>query len=216
MRAADDSQQLFPLTREDAFAIGRLSCLRSIAIGLEQARRDLGDATAAADVAERVHVATHDLMLQLFGLGAKSNVEIRSTRQAERACAKGQLGLYAAYLAGSIVESDWYLDRASEAHGSHSLADFAASAVSEIRARVAQQLAGGVPAEVREHPWIPDANHLPGGDHPASMYMVTSTVGDSTLWVTDVGQRLLQQASELHFTPVPETEFEREALAAAR
>lgn len=203
MRASDASL-LFPLTRGDAFVLGRLACLRAFAITLAQSRRRLGDAHAASDLAERIHASAHDILLQLFAVGQEHGVEIRTVDQAVAACSTGTLGLYPAYITGSLVESEWFLDLARTAYANHELGGFARSAGEAIRARAASQLDGQSNGDLRRHEWVPRDAHLDAPDSPAALYMLTTPVGEATLWVTRLHQTVVEQAAAAYFVPVPE------------
>lgn len=200
---------LFPLARETAFSLGRLSTLRALAIGICQARFELGDAHAASDLAERIHGAAHQIQLQLFSLGADTGVEIRNVEQAVAACATGGQGLYPAYIAGALVESDWFLERASGARQRRSLSAFARACVGEVRGRVETLNAARPVDAITAHAWIPSSRGEASEPQPdlGAMYMLTSPVGEKTLWVTEVGRKILRQASEVFFSPVPAAEM---------
>jgi len=201
---------LFPLARDTAFSLGRLSTLRAFAIGISQARLELGDAHAASDLAERTHAAAHQIQLQLFAFGADTCVEIRSVEQAVAACATGVHGLYPAYIAGSLVESDWFLDRATAARQMRSLPAFARVCVDEVRRRVETLISARPVDAITGHGWIPSLSESPEPQLDlGGMYMLTSPVGESTLWVTRVGRQILRQASEVFFSPVPAEEMGR-------
>lgn len=195
---------LFPLTRTDAFVLGRLACLRALAVTLAQARQRLGDGQAAADLAERLHGSSHQTLLQLFTVGQEHGVEIRTVAQAVAACAHGDLGLYPAYIAGGLVESEWFLDDARAAHERRGLDAFARRAREAIRARAITQLDAQSNEALRRHPWIPDDDPAAGDVPTAALYMLTSAVGEDTLWVTELHQTVVEQVCSAHFVPVPE------------